>query len=431
MTTEQTPNWVNVQKKTFTRWVNTYLAERMMKCNDLQWDLGDGLNLIALLEVISSKTVATKYNKNPKMTMQKVENLNFCINFLTNEGIKLVNIDGTDIADGNLKIILGLIWTIILRYQIQVSADGSAKAELLAWVRSKIPEYNINNFTSDWADGKAIMALAEAVEPGQFNLPADFSTDAVTNAKNGINSAKNKMSIPDILDPEDMVHHPDELANMTYISYFRDYLDVLRRRNEELALERTPVPANCIAYGPGLENVTAQEDTSFTIEAKNVHGRRVPVGGHSFDVNIQSPNGQVPYKMNDNGDGTYTVLYNTPVMGPHVIEVKLKDQHIKDSPFNLNVHPSLPWAATSGIKEVSFVVQSRDRLGKDKTSGGAKVECSVAHESGKSAESHVTDNGNGTYGVTYSLAHGSGKYVVSVVLNGNDVGGTPFVQNIS
>jgi len=431
MSTEQTPNWVNVQKKTFTRWVNTYLAEKMMKVNDIQWDLSDGLSLLALLEVISSKTVANKYHKNPKMTMQKVENLNFCINFLTNEGIKLVNIDGTDIADGNLKIILGLIWTIILRYQIQVSQEGSAKAELLAWVRSKIPEYNINNFTNDWASGKAIMALAEAVEPGQFNLPSDFSNDALTNARNGINSAKNKMSIPDILDPEDMVQHPDELANMTYISYFRDYLDVLRRKNEEMLLERTPVPANCIAYGPGLENVTACEDTSFTIEARNVHGRKVPVGGHSFDVNIQGPSGQVPYKMNDNGDGTYTVHYNTPLQGPHKIEVKHKDQHIKDSPFSLNVHPSMPWAATSSIRDVSFVVQSRDKGGNNKTTGGAKVEVSVVHENGKHAESKVQDIGDGTYGVNYTLGHGSGKYTISVVLNGNDVGGTPFVQNIS
>jgi len=42
---------------------------------------------------------------------------------------------------------LGLIWTLILRYQIQKgSKEGSAKNELLEWVRSKIPEYNIQNF---------------------------------------------------------------------------------------------------------------------------------------------------------------------------------------------------------------------------------------------------------------------------------------------
>jgi hypothetical protein len=67
-------NWVRVQKKTFTRWCNTYLLERRLKVEDLSTDLGDGKCLINLLEQISSKTVATNYNKNPRMRVQKIEN---------------------------------------------------------------------------------------------------------------------------------------------------------------------------------------------------------------------------------------------------------------------------------------------------------------------------------------------------------------------
>jgi hypothetical protein len=32
------------------------------------------------------------------------------------------------------------------------------------------------------------------------------------------------MKIPQVIDPADMADSPDELANMTYISYFRDYV---------------------------------------------------------------------------------------------------------------------------------------------------------------------------------------------------------------
>lgn len=39
----------------------------------------------------------------------------------------------------------------------------------------------------------------------------------------GINAAKDNMGIPIIVDAADMVNSPDELAMMTYISYFRDY----------------------------------------------------------------------------------------------------------------------------------------------------------------------------------------------------------------
>lgn len=46
--------------------------------------------------------------------------------------------------------------SIILRYQINIAEGKSARSELLEWVRSKIPEYNIQNFAKDWNDGKAV-----------------------------------------------------------------------------------------------------------------------------------------------------------------------------------------------------------------------------------------------------------------------------------
>ena len=54
------------------------------------------------------------------------------------------------------KLILGLIWTIILRYHIQKGKKENAKNALLEWVRSKIPEYDVRNFDKSWADGLAL-----------------------------------------------------------------------------------------------------------------------------------------------------------------------------------------------------------------------------------------------------------------------------------
>lgn len=79
------------------------------------------------------------------------------------------------------------------------------------------PEYNINNFTNDWQSGKAICALAEAVLPGQMNLPRDFTNNPVNDAQMGVTKARENMNIPSIIDAEDMVNTPDELSNMTYV----------------------------------------------------------------------------------------------------------------------------------------------------------------------------------------------------------------------
>ena len=118
-----------------------------MKIDDLGTDLSDGLLLVNLLEIISAKSIP-QYNKKPKIRAQKLENTGTCLQFLKNEGIKLVAIGPEDITDCNLKLILGLIWTIILRYQIQKAsgAGGSAKNDLLEWVRKKIPECECVSF---------------------------------------------------------------------------------------------------------------------------------------------------------------------------------------------------------------------------------------------------------------------------------------------
>lgn len=78
-----------------------------------------------------------RYNVNPRMRVQKAENVTKALDFIRSRGIVLTNIgpEGTslcfrynlpiltifttsDIMDQNLKLILGMIWTLILRFTI-------------------------------------------------------------------------------------------------------------------------------------------------------------------------------------------------------------------------------------------------------------------------------------------------------------------------
>lgn len=73
------------------------------------------------------------------MKIQRVENINVSLKYIREKGIKLVSIGGEDIYAGNLKLILGLIWTLILRFQIATDDDpGGTKAALLEWVNRQI-----------------------------------------------------------------------------------------------------------------------------------------------------------------------------------------------------------------------------------------------------------------------------------------------------
>ena len=84
--------WKRIQQNTFTRWANEHLKLVNRHLDDLQAELGDGLNLIALIEVLSQKRVP-KYNKRPNFRSQKLENVSVVLDFLENmERIRLVNI---------------------------------------------------------------------------------------------------------------------------------------------------------------------------------------------------------------------------------------------------------------------------------------------------------------------------------------------------
>uniref|UniRef100_A0A8B9QMJ9 Calponin-homology (CH) domain-containing protein n=1 Tax=Apteryx owenii TaxID=8824 RepID=A0A8B9QMJ9_APTOW len=114
-----------VQKKTFTKWVNKHLIKVRRHINDLYEDLRDGHNLISLLEVLSGDTLPREKGR---MRFHKLQNVQIALNYLKHRQVKLVNIRNDDIADGNPKLTLGLIWTIILHFQVSRGAAGPATA---------------------------------------------------------------------------------------------------------------------------------------------------------------------------------------------------------------------------------------------------------------------------------------------------------------
>ena len=65
------------------------------------------------------------------------------------------NTGNADIANGNLKLILGLIWHLILHYQIGKTKVPPKKL-ILAWLRAILPQISVTNLTKDLNDGIAL-----------------------------------------------------------------------------------------------------------------------------------------------------------------------------------------------------------------------------------------------------------------------------------
>jgi len=204
--------WKQIQKNTFTRWCNEHLKCVNKRIANLETDLSDGLRLIALLEVLSHQKMA-RYNKRPNFRQMKLENVSVALKFLEREHIRLVSIDSKAIVDGNLKLILGLIWTLILHYSIsmpmwdeddesavELAAQQTPKQRLLTWIQNKIPEMPITNFKSNWQDGLALGALVDNCAPGMCPEWVNWDpANKLENTTHAMNVADDKLGCAQVL----------------------------------------------------------------------------------------------------------------------------------------------------------------------------------------------------------------------------------------
>ncbi|XP_033955145.1 spectrin family protein isoform X6 [Pseudochaenichthys georgianus] len=227
-----------VQKKTFTKWVNSHLGRVTSRIGDLYTDLRDGRMLIRLLEVLSGEQLP-KPTKG-RMRIHCLENVDKALQFLKEQKVHLENMGSHDIVDGNHRLTLGLIWTIILRFQIQdISVETgdnkerkSAKEALLLWCQMKTagyPNVNIHNFTTSWRDGLAFSAIVHKHRPDVIEFDNLKRSNAHYNLQNAFNVAEKDLGLTKLLDPEDVnVDQPDEKSIITYVATYYHYFSKMK-----------------------------------------------------------------------------------------------------------------------------------------------------------------------------------------------------------
>ncbi|XP_031697503.1 dystonin isoform X12 [Anarrhichthys ocellatus] len=250
-----------VQKKTFTKWINQHLLKVRKHINDLYEDLRDGHNLISLLEVLSGDTLPRERDflktlrlvsgteacaveqhggtvdddqgprERGRMRFHRLQNVQIALDYLKRRQVKLVNIRNDDITDGNPKLTLGLIWTIILHFQISEihvtgeSQDMTAKERLLFWSRQITDGYvgvRCDNFTTSWRDGRLFNAIIHKYRPDLVDMSRVSTQANRSNLENAFCVAE-QLGVARLLDPEDVdVQSPDEKSVITYVSTLYD-----------------------------------------------------------------------------------------------------------------------------------------------------------------------------------------------------------------
>uniref|UniRef100_A0A3Q2NMR6 Nesprin-1-like n=1 Tax=Fundulus heteroclitus TaxID=8078 RepID=A0A3Q2NMR6_FUNHE len=268
---------------TFTKWINSHLAKHVppFEVKDLFDDIKDGVMLLALLEVLSGQKLPCEQGKKLKR-IHWLANIGTALKFLEGRKsayrgspIRLVNINSTDIVDGRPSIVLGLVWTIILYFQIEEltsslpelqafsssnssldsstsSTDttsppvkrrplpplqGGARKALLRWVQqtaTKCLGLDVKDFGPSWRTGLAFFAVIRALRPDLVDMERVWRRPNRENLQEAFLLAETELGIPQLLDPEDVdVDKPDEKSVMTYVAQFLKHQPIRKQSVSE------------------------------------------------------------------------------------------------------------------------------------------------------------------------------------------------------
>jgi len=241
---ETAPDWLRLQRKIFSRWVNQKVGARRLSCKDVVDEIKDGLLLIQLIEILSEKPYSGgKMDPAPKGRIQRLDNLNNALKFTWACGVELkIKPSPDNLVDGDEKSILGLVWAIMSKYiKIGDDEDGpqlSAKDALLIWCQQKTQGYEgvkIEKFGKDFHDGLALLAIIHKHRPKMVKWDSLSKSNGKENISLAFDVANKYFDLEKYLTPDEFLKL-DENSMVIYVSEY--YYGIAEQRKLDLAAKR-------------------------------------------------------------------------------------------------------------------------------------------------------------------------------------------------
>jgi filamin len=300
---------------------------------------------------------------------------------------------------------LGLVWTLILHYQINIGFQEDSKSEeqesesklspkqaLLSWIQKKLPDKNIRNFTRDWQSGINVAALVDAVSPGVCPEHAAMDESmALENARLAMARAEEWLTIPQVLTPEDLISPGvDELSVMTYLSFFPDCkpkpgAPLLSQASPEQKTAVSPVAVEETVALPEMASLNEQEPDFVKLEP---------------DSSEQEPTEEIDK-----------------------LDAEEDEEDAPDAPFD-----PLSWKAFGpGLEDVVHAHDEAEftiQIGSGRPNE-LKVKVMNTSMGVMELPVEIKRDDDSTYKVTYSTAE-PGQYQISILVSGVDIAGSPF-----
>eukprot|EP01126_Amoeba_proteus_P065103 TRINITY_DN91_c0_g2_i9.p1 TRINITY_DN91_c0_g2~~TRINITY_DN91_c0_g2_i9.p1 ORF type:complete len:1998 (+),score=378.84 TRINITY_DN91_c0_g2_i9:471-5996(+) len=228
--------------------------------------------------------------------------------------------------------------------------------------------------------------------------------------------------------------------HVTYNNTHLSLQDSFERSPFRVRFVGVAVPSMCTAEGPGVSRQTTESNTGFEIKAFNKERKPLLGGGQTFVVEVFSTGGNEPklvdkHNARDKQDGTYTTSWVSDELGEHKVHITLDGQHIKDSPFTVNLKgiasPFKSYALGDGLisgvmeDKTNFTIFAVTDKGKQLLTGGTPFEVRIVGPDRATVESSLHDNQDGTYSVQY-FPTCFGDHHIGVTLDGRPIKDSPF-----
>jgi len=211
------------EARTFCLWINSLGIEPFVQ--NLFTDLRDGIIILKVMDIIkpgvvewkkvNTKTADLDEKTSKTFKFKRTENNNYAVLLGGKSGpfqFSLVGISGSDIADGNVKLTLALVWQLMRAHVLQVlsSLGKIDEGEMVKRANAKVKDSHRINDLKDKRQATALfyLDLLDSLRPKTVNFdlvtPGESDEDKLLNSKYAISVAR-KIGASIFILPEDVV----------------------------------------------------------------------------------------------------------------------------------------------------------------------------------------------------------------------------------
>ena len=155
-----------------------------------------------------------------------------------------------------------------------------------------------------------------------------------------------KKSLEEILEAVDQTQLTDRdskgLATLVFVENQKLLDTVITEEIGTLEIITETKASQCVAEGKGLKEGTVGGVAEFVLETRNSEGVQGYNGRDRVTVMIWNEQGRecaTEVRINDTKDGSYKISYSLRDQGRHKMTVKVNEEHIRHSPFYVQIGP--------------------------------------------------------------------------------------------